>query len=128
MITAARYRLIPLMELLNITLPWQLQPQQETGIRTPLAAFFNIPLMCLVLLGMVGCGGFQNIVIVPVTPRILTFLNLGQAFTLTQADAGEVNEAGDQFGGIFVAAGDLNIQQFHKWYQPVTRCSDHLHL
>ncbi len=32
MITGANYRLIPLMELLNITLPWQLQPQQETGI------------------------------------------------------------------------------------------------
>ena len=108
MITAARDRLITLMELLNITLPWQLQPQQETGIslrrecskksvqqvRSP----FCIPLVCLVLLAVVGCSGFQNVVVVPLTSGVLSYLNVNRSFFLTQADTtGGVNEAGDLF-------------------------------
>lgn len=118
MITAARDRLITLMELLNMTLPWPLPPQQETGIglrrecskksvqqgRSP----FCIPLVCLVLLTMVGCSGFQNVIIVPLTSGILSYLNLNESSVLTQADTtGGVNEAGDQYGAA-LAVGDIN--------------------
>ncbi len=74
-----------------------------------------IRLMCLVLLGIVsggllgGCLSSDAVAPIPVAPR---FVNLNDSLYITQADAGEVNEAGDQFGETLVAAGDLNGDGF----------------
>ncbi|UCG14198.1 MAG: FG-GAP repeat protein, partial [Deltaproteobacteria bacterium] len=73
--------------------------------------FRLIPLMCLLFLGIVGCGMLLNqATVAPVVGQDV--LNLNESFFITQSDAGEVNEAGDLFATALVAAGDLNVDGF----------------
>ncbi len=71
-----------------------------------------ILLMGLALLGSVSCGELlSNLVVVPLG-GVRVFLNLDESFFITQSDAGEVGEEGDQYGKTLVAAGDLNGDGF----------------
>ncbi len=71
----------------------------------------QIPIICLVLLGLLSCGEFLSKDVVAPRQGVVEFLNLNDSFFITQSDAGGVNEEGDQFGAD-VFPGDLNGDGF----------------